>query len=360
MSVSGIVSDDSPIFMNRPVTETGGIITGGAAQVGSVGITVAIRSCTNCRAQELVGAGLEQHLDRRQVGKALGAHDVETIDAVERLLQRNGDEGLDFLCGETQAGGLNLDARRRELGKDVHRHAAELRHAEQHHRRGDRQHDEAKFQACSDNPTYHGWSTPPRGHSSSNSFSDPYNSAAPTVTTRVPVDGPSDRTAWSPSMLVDLDWVTDVGQRFGIGVRPGVALGVVEDGGVGNDLARRPSDVFVTHRGRLDVDPFRRVLGQRHAGGLRPLEMLDLGRSAFFFFFLCNLSARRQLQAGDEKQRNRPTIQCVSWIAPGLCLVIEHVVRSLPGYAWSLPIRRQTFRREHHRRSRTRSAPARS
>ena len=29
MSVSGIVSDDSPIFMNRPVTETGGIITGG-------------------------------------------------------------------------------------------------------------------------------------------------------------------------------------------------------------------------------------------------------------------------------------------------------------------------------------------
>jgi len=47
ISVSGIVSDERPIFMNRPVTEIGGIITGGAAQVGSEGITVCIRSCTN-------------------------------------------------------------------------------------------------------------------------------------------------------------------------------------------------------------------------------------------------------------------------------------------------------------------------
>src|ERR1044072_1879520 len=37
MSVSGMVFDDTPIFMKRPVVDTGGIITGGAAQVGSVG-----------------------------------------------------------------------------------------------------------------------------------------------------------------------------------------------------------------------------------------------------------------------------------------------------------------------------------
>ena len=47
MSISDMVSDEMPIFMNRPVTEMGGIITGGAAQVGSDGITCCIRSCTN-------------------------------------------------------------------------------------------------------------------------------------------------------------------------------------------------------------------------------------------------------------------------------------------------------------------------
>ena len=31
--------------MTRPVAETGGSMTGGAAQVGSVGITAAMRSC---------------------------------------------------------------------------------------------------------------------------------------------------------------------------------------------------------------------------------------------------------------------------------------------------------------------------
>jgi hypothetical protein len=33
--------------MTRPVDDTGGIITGGAAHVGKVGSTVAMRSCTN-------------------------------------------------------------------------------------------------------------------------------------------------------------------------------------------------------------------------------------------------------------------------------------------------------------------------
>src|SRR4051812_21204298 len=43
--------DDSPIFMIRLVAETGCIMNGGAAQVGSVGATVFMRSWTSCRAR---------------------------------------------------------------------------------------------------------------------------------------------------------------------------------------------------------------------------------------------------------------------------------------------------------------------
>ena len=50
MSSSDIVFDDSPIFMTRLVAESGCIMMGGAAQVGSVFCTVAIRSWTSCRA----------------------------------------------------------------------------------------------------------------------------------------------------------------------------------------------------------------------------------------------------------------------------------------------------------------------
>ena|SRR5207249_7363280 len=44
MSVSETVLEDSPIFMKRPVVDTGGIMKGGAAQFGNVGVTVAILS----------------------------------------------------------------------------------------------------------------------------------------------------------------------------------------------------------------------------------------------------------------------------------------------------------------------------
>ena len=51
--------EESPIFMTRLVADTGGIMTGGAAQVGSVGITVAIRSCDQLPGLKQVGARLE-------------------------------------------------------------------------------------------------------------------------------------------------------------------------------------------------------------------------------------------------------------------------------------------------------------
>src|SRR4051812_26909832 len=59
ISVSDMDLDVTPIFMNRPVTETGGMITGGAAQVGSDGSTVCMRSCTNWRARSSSVPGLK-------------------------------------------------------------------------------------------------------------------------------------------------------------------------------------------------------------------------------------------------------------------------------------------------------------
>jgi hypothetical protein len=58
-SVSGIESEDTPTFRNRPVVEIGGIITGGAAHVGSVGMIVAMRSCTSWRAVSSSDPGLK-------------------------------------------------------------------------------------------------------------------------------------------------------------------------------------------------------------------------------------------------------------------------------------------------------------
>ena len=50
MSISERLSDVRPIFITRLVDESGWIITGGAAQVGSCGVIVPTRSSTTCRA----------------------------------------------------------------------------------------------------------------------------------------------------------------------------------------------------------------------------------------------------------------------------------------------------------------------
>ena len=59
MSISDTVSEESPIFMTRLVDESGWIITGGAAQVGSAGVTVADALLHELPRLELVGSPLE-------------------------------------------------------------------------------------------------------------------------------------------------------------------------------------------------------------------------------------------------------------------------------------------------------------
>ena len=82
--------------MTRLVAESGCIMTGGAAQVGSVGVTVAMPLLDELAGLEQVGARLEDQLDRRELGHRLRAQIVEPGDAVERLLERDGDELLDL------------------------------------------------------------------------------------------------------------------------------------------------------------------------------------------------------------------------------------------------------------------------
>src|SRR5437016_8162817 len=60
ISIRDRVSDESPIFMTRLVDDTGWIITGGAAHVGIVGITVSTRSETTCRARSRSVPGLNR------------------------------------------------------------------------------------------------------------------------------------------------------------------------------------------------------------------------------------------------------------------------------------------------------------
>ena len=49
-SIKDLFFEEIPTFKVRAVEDNGGNKAGGIAQVGKVGATRAIRSCTNCRA----------------------------------------------------------------------------------------------------------------------------------------------------------------------------------------------------------------------------------------------------------------------------------------------------------------------
>jgi len=105
--------------------------------------------------QQQVGPGLENEFDRGELRHRFGAHHVQPRNAGERLLQRDGDQRFHLFGGESDAGRLNLYQRGGELGKDVNRHLAQPADAEVHQRRGDRDDDEAEFQARANDPTHH-------------------------------------------------------------------------------------------------------------------------------------------------------------------------------------------------------------
>jgi len=106
---------------------------------------------------EDVGPRLEDQLDPRQPGNRFGADPVEPCHPVEQvLLERDGDQLLDLGGGQPERLGLDLDHRRVELGKCLHRHAAKLHKPEEQQRHGDKNDQEPELQARSDDPSHHG------------------------------------------------------------------------------------------------------------------------------------------------------------------------------------------------------------
>ena len=98
-----------------------------------------------------VGARLEHEHDRRQSGHRLGADDLDSLHAVEKVrLERNGDELLDLFCGEAERLSLDLCVRWAELWEDIDRRVAQLDDAYNHHADGDADDEESEAQARPD------------------------------------------------------------------------------------------------------------------------------------------------------------------------------------------------------------------
>ena len=209
ISMSEWVLDVMPICMARPVADTGASMTGGAAQVGRLGDTVASRSCTSCRARSRSVPGLKSTSIEDKLGHRLGPQVVQALDAVQRHLDRHGDQLLDVGGGQADARRLDQHPRRGELGEHVHVHVRQDRDAQCDHadRRGDDQ--VAEPQAGADDPAHQGpwlgrvWpgvaGLRPALHSSPLMlYSVPSSSGAPTVTTAAPGAGPAASTAVLP------------------------------------------------------------------------------------------------------------------------------------------------------------------
>ena len=129
MSMTDTSSDDIPIFMTRLVADSGCSMTGGAAQVGRCGCHVGSRSCDELAGVDQVRARLEDQLDRARAGGAdFERRTSRPVDAAERLLQRDGDQGLDLRRRTARGRRVWISTlRRRELGEDVDRHLPQLR-----------------------------------------------------------------------------------------------------------------------------------------------------------------------------------------------------------------------------------------
>ena len=69
-------------------------------------------------------------------------------------LEGHRDQLLDFVCGQPQGLGLDLDVRRGEFRKDVNRGARQLADAEQQRRHGHPQDDEPEPEAPANDRTH--------------------------------------------------------------------------------------------------------------------------------------------------------------------------------------------------------------
>ena len=115
------VSEVMPIFMTRLSDDSGESMTGGRATAGSVAAARDSRSCTICRDVITSVEGSRMSTTEESPSTDLDRMRVEPRHAVERRLERHGDERLDVVGRESRRLGLHFDQRGRELGKDVER-----------------------------------------------------------------------------------------------------------------------------------------------------------------------------------------------------------------------------------------------
>ena len=219
--------------MTRLVDDSGCSMNGGAAHVGSVGVTD--RDAAPARAGAASSRSVPALEDAARSTRA-AATDFERItsrpgDAVERLLERHRDELLDLRGGQARRRRLDLDPRRRELGEHVDRHVAQLlRRRRTSCADGERHDEEPEPQARTDDPAHHGgvrlrlsvlYAESRRRRSS----------AAPTRhDARCPAGGPSEQARPVAVDAVDRRSAARTNdQRLGVGVHPRVAVGVVDD-----------------------------------------------------------------------------------------------------------------------------------
>ena len=96
--------------------------------------------------------------------------------------------------------------------------------------------------------------------------------------------------------------------RLRIRVDPGVARGVVQEGGVRHGLLLGAVHVGFVNGGGLNVEPFCRFFGQRDLGwSVFAVQVLDLGGRLSFFLFgnVLRFLARAEWQAAPQQAEAR-------------------------------------------------------
>ena len=98
----------------------------------------------------------EDHHHRRQPEHRLRAERAQPGHAVHGVLERHGDEALDFAGGEAGRLRLDLDQRRRELREHVERRVLRRARAGDDQDERQRDDDEAQAEGAFDEPAHHG------------------------------------------------------------------------------------------------------------------------------------------------------------------------------------------------------------
>ena len=191
------------------------------------------------RAHQL-GPLLEDHHHRRQPEHRLRAERAQSGHAVHGVLERDGDEALDFAGGEAGRLRLDLDQRRRELREHVERRV--LRRARPGDDQDERQRDddEAQAERAFDEPAHHGRLLS-RAEFDAEQLRRAVGHDARTG------GGPLRQHREAPGDIGDHHALTHIDARLPDDVHPRAAVRIVQQRGLGDDeaglgLAARQAD----------------------------------------------------------------------------------------------------------------------